>query len=123
MIEKWSGKDGFKETTETAINDLMKKDEEYRQDLDKIQETANVDFEKIKQTMNDTRIQALEPYIQSNKDLLTGYENQVKYIVNTLIPKLQALQHEYQILIDKINKANELQGKVSETAATEAGED
>lgn len=111
MIDKWSGENGFKETTEDAIDELMEKDEEYRQDLDEVQETADVDFEKIKQKMDDVRIQSLEPYIQSNKDLLTEYKNQVNYIVGTLIPKLKALQAEYKALIDEIRTANELQGK------------
>ena len=74
MIDKWSGKDGFKETTEAAIDDLVVKDKEYRKDLDKIQETADVDFDKIRKTMEDTQIYALKPYIQSNKDLLTEYD-------------------------------------------------
>lgn len=95
MMDKWSGPGGFKDTTEEAIDVLMAKDEEYRQDLDEIQRVADVDFNAIYRTMEDTRLNALEPYIATNDELLSGYEKQVEYIRDTLIPQLGDLQDEY----------------------------
>ena len=120
MIDKWSGSGGFKETTEEAIDELISKDEEYRQDLDEIQRVAEVDFDQIRNTIDDTRLSVLNPYIETNKDLLHTYEDQVDYIRNYLIPQIQDLQNEYKELINEIKEANALQGIENENAANAA---
>ena len=120
MMDKWSGPGGFKDTTEEAIDALMAKDEEYRQDLDEIQRVADVDFDLIRDTIDDTRLNVLDPYIETNKDLLHTYEEQVDYIRDNLIPQIQDLQEEYRQLIEKIKKANALQGEENAKAANAA---
>jgi len=122
MMDQWSGPDGFKESVEAAVDELMEKDQEYRDDLDKIQETAGVVFDDIKNFADDTRLNALEPFIQANDDIINRYEEQVNYIVSDLIPALQDLQSEYSALIAEINEANRLQGLESEQAANDASE-
>ena len=122
MMDQWSGPDGFKESVEAAVDELMKKDQEYRDDLDKIQKTAGVVFDDIKKAANDTILNALNPFIQANDDIIDRYEKQVDYIVKELIPVLKDLQDEYKALIDEINEANRLQGIESEKAANDASE-
>ena len=95
MIDKWSGPDGFKETTEEAIDELMDKDQDYRDDLKEIETTAGVVFDDIKDTMNDTRIDALDPYIDRNEDLIDTYDEQVRVIRDDLLPQLGDLEDQY----------------------------
>lgn len=95
MIGKFStDPESFKNTTQNTIEELMDADQDYRNDLQKIQDVAEVSFNSIKEGV-DEDIDSTQELIENNDDLIDTYEDLLDQFQD-VIATLKDMQNAYK---------------------------
>ena len=95
MIGKFStDPESFKNTTQNTIEELMDADQDYRDDLQKIQDVAEVSFNSIKEGI-DEDIDSTQELIENNDDLIDTYDDLLDQFQD-VIATLKDMQNAYK---------------------------
>lgn len=95
MIGKFStDPESFKNTTQNTIEELMDADQDYRDDLQKIQDVAEVSFNSIKEGI-DEDIDSTQELIENNDDLIDTYDDLLDQFQD-VIATLKDMQDAYK---------------------------
>lgn len=107
MADKFAGEGGLEEVCKGAMEQISEATQQYKTDLEEVEETSGLAFDKIEQG-TDTAIQETQDLIIENEDLIETYEDELEAIQDVIT--------ELDTLIEKFAEAEQAAKDAAEAA-------